>query len=206
MTEDEGGPLQNAITQGPEIPDELKRRFDEQIEGLLSHRLSASGRIVRILGAILMGAAALYCAWLLVFGVFLMTGRGIPLLEPAPFLVLFIAAFLLLATGAFYCVYELRRGIVAPRRVQRVTFGIRHACLFVMGFISLILVTFNNYGAKFVIVADAVILFVWSVFALLALYQVVRWNREDILVEMKRTQLQIALLEERLSKAGSGPE
>ena len=200
MTDDERDVLKSAVSHGERVPDELRRRFEEQIEGLLSHRLTAAGRIVRTIGATLMGAGALYCAWVLVFGVLLMTGRGGRFVEPAPFLVLFAAAFLLLATGVFYCIYELRKGLVAPRKVQQVTFAIRHACLAVIGFVVLVIVALRGYESKLTIAIDAAVLFVWSVFALLAVYQVVRWNREEILVEMKRTQLQIALLDERLPK------
>jgi hypothetical protein len=205
MTDAEGDGLREAISQGPEVSDELRRRFGEQIERLLSRRLSVAGHIIRIVGALLMSAAALYCAGVIAMaGSLARYGHG---REVIPFTIGFGAAFLFLAAGAFHCVYELRNGLVAPRRVQYVTFAIRYGAVFVVG---LLVPAFRvAYGTpdvydptylKYVVATNSLLTVYWSVAAVLAVYTISKWHREDALLEVKRVQLEMAELRGRLEK------
>lgn len=184
------------------MPDELRRRFEEQVEGILARRIGSVGRIARAVCAIVGSAIGLFSAQWLLFTAFCFA-EGARFREAGLWVVAFAAIFVLTATGVFHCVYDLKRGIVAPRKVQKASFAIRYACVFVIGiFVPITALGWHAPGEDLMLrvwIACLIAFFWWSVAVALALHRITRWNYEDVMLEVKRTQLQIALLDERLA-------
>ncbi len=207
MIEAEDSRLREAISGGAEMPDVLRGRFDEQMKAVMSRRLTTGGRIARLAGATLMTVAALLFALQVEFGRLLIICRtngssrdwGVVF-----FVAAFCAATLVFAAGALHCMYELRTNLVASRRLQKLSFAIRYGCLFAIGILlPVLVVSFTRRDGDYVrymLAAFSLTLFYWSLVVFLALYRVARWNREDVLLELKRTRLEIALLAESMSK------
>gem|GEM_PF-3488788 len=163
--------------------------------------------MARVAAATLMTAGALLSALQLEFSRLLVSNRaaGSSLDWGAVFFfAAFCAATLVFATGALHCVYELRTNLVASRRLQKVSFAIRYGGLFAIGLLLPVLVVSftpreGDY-VRYLLAAFTLTLFYWSLVVVLALYRVASWSREDILLELKRTRLEIALLAESISK------
>ena len=201
MKYDERERFREALLSGVEPSGELKERFERQVQGLLRPKLSGKEAIVRkIIGGIYACAAAFFA-----FAVYLVVfrGEGLPKLARWFMGLTFSAGCVGFLAGAVYCMSELWTGRVAPRRRQKLAIFIPYGYVLALGIFVLML--WPKLGLPLVptLWTGIWILFFWVMAVGSVLFYSARWHREDIILEQKRTQLEVALLREELGMRGA---
>jgi len=201
MTDPKHDPLHDVISTSPAASSELRARFDEQLNGLIDGRITGARRMRRIVAATVLGVFASLCACALVN--LYDAWSSVPRREALLWLVGFGAGFLLLSATIFQYVYEIRSGLAAPRRVAKTAFAIRYGSAFLIVLPIAIPVVARYMGDSrlplvIFLVTILTVLF-WLVTALFAVRELARRYRDDIIIEEKRTQFEIALLRQELA-------
>jgi len=203
MTDDERRDMRDALLSGVEPSDELQERFGEQMEQLVRRKLSGARRVGDVICAVVFLAMTGVFGYIAYF-VATATDPGLTLFRRLFMCIPFAAGSLGFLFGAVYAIRELRSGLVAPRESQQAMLVLPTA--FVLLCVTAWLVFWERFdisAARGVHVSTG-LLFFWIMVVGNVLLYTSRWHREDILLEQKRTQLEIALLREELSK-GTGP-
>jgi hypothetical protein len=102
--------------------------------------------------------------------------------------------------GVMYSVNELRCGRIARRDAQRMMVAVPAGIILIQGCAVMVF-----WDAMALSVASAVqvsfsLLFYWIMAVAFVLFSAIKWQGEDMLLEQKRTQLEIVLLREAMSK------
>ena len=193
MKYDERERFREALLSGVEPSGALKERFERQVQSLLRPKLSRKAAIGRkIIGGIYACTAAFFA-----FAVYLVVFRG----EGLPKLVRWFMGVCFSAGS--YCMSELWTGRVAPRRRQKLAIFIPYGYVLALGIFVLML--WPKLGLPLVptLWTGIWILFFWVMAVGSVLFYSARWHSEDILLEQKRTQLEVALLREELGMRGA---
>jgi hypothetical protein len=198
---DERERFREALLSGAEPSGALKERFERQVESLLRPKLSGKEAIVRkIIGGIYACTAAFFA-----FAVYLVVfrGEGLPKLVRLFMGVCFSAGSINFIAASVYCMSELWTGRVAPRRRQKLAVFIPYGYVLALGIFVLML--WPKLGLPLVptLWSGIWILFFWVMAVGGVLFYSARWHSEDILLEQKRTQLEVALLREELGMRGA---
>lgn len=197
MMNDEREGMRDALLSGIEPSEELRDRFQDQLERLVRGKLSRARKLGNVI------CATVFLAMSGIFGyvTFFVTTAADPGLTPfaRSFMCLsFAAGSLGFLAGAAYAVGELRRGLVAPRQRQHAMVGIPTAFLLLYFIAWLVFWRRLDIPAAQGVYISTGLLFFWITAVGQVLLYTSRWHREDILLEQKRTQLEIALLREEL--------
>jgi len=199
MIKDDHERVSEALLGGLAPSDELRRRFEEQVSDLTRARISGWGRALRTGMIVVFGGTACVFAWAsYLFATAEDPGLTVHIRTFAS--VSFAAGALLFAGGIACIVHELRHGRIAPRRLQQGMVFLPYSVVLFYGTFTLV-----NFREMFSTVesmayAGISLLFFWIMAATSMLLYSSRWHREDILLEQKRTQLELAILREELSK------
>jgi hypothetical protein len=187
-----------ALLSGLEPSPELGKSFEQQVEDLLRHRLSGWERAGRVAAAIVFAVTAGVFAW--ASCLFAGAGEDLPPTARTCGSVSFAAGCLLFVVGIVFIVRELRCGRIAPRVIQKASVFLPFALVLVYSTMTLVHFRelFSSVESK--ITAGVGMLFFWIMATTNTVFYSMRWHREDILLEEKRTQLEIALLREELAK------
>jgi len=202
MKDGEKQAIRSAFLSKLEPPDELKRLFQEEVDLLLRRKLTAWGKIVRAvlitvfgLGAIWFGYAAFFIA--------IHKDPGLSEGIRIGMAVIWVLGALLFLAGVAGCIVELKAGRIAPRRLQEGMVHISRAFVLVFAALAFVYRSKVNLPPAEAAWAGAIILFFWIMAEVNRLSFEGRWNREDIILEHKRTQLAIAALGEEMLKRTS---
>ncbi len=180
----------------------LKERFERQVEILLRHRLSGWERVGRVAAITVFAVTAGFFAW--ASYLFASAGDDLPPIARKFGSVSFAVGCLLFVVAIVFIVRELRCGRIAPRLIQKASVFLPFAFVLFYGTMTLVHFRemFSSVGSM--VYASLSLLFVWIMASTNIVFYSMRWHREDILLEEKRTQLEIAILREEL--AGKAPE
>ncbi len=191
--------LRDVLLSGLEPSDELRDRFEQQVEQIVRRRLTPAEKWRDVLCitvflpmCVIFGYAAYFAATV--------ADPGLSLTIRLLMCGGFSLGGIVFLVGALYGIHELRRGRVARRQVQHMMVAIP------AGFVLLLVCAHLVYWDTLALpVASAIkgsfaLLFYWIMVVGFVLLGTIRWQREDLLLEHKRTQLEIVLLREALSK------
>jgi len=191
--------LRDALLSGLEPSDELRARFERQVEQLVRRPLTTAEKWGDVI------CVAVFLPMTVVFGyvTYFAATAADPGLSPFARLLMcagFSLGSLVFLVGALYGVSELRRGRIAHRQAQQMMVAIPAG--FVLLLVCAHMVSWDTLALP---VAGAIkvsfgLLVYWIMAVGFVLLFTIRWQREDILLEHKRTQLEIALLREAMSK------
>ena len=199
MIDREREDVRDALLSGMELSAELRERFEKQTKILLDRRMTRTRIIGRVLAAVIFLAASAFFGRGLYFAA-TANDKGLPTAARLFMCCSFAACCVFFLLGALYCIREIRSGLIAPRRLQ-------HAGVF--GSYSLVLLIATAVmvcGQKLVPTQSDAIWMTFTVLAFLVvatfsvLLHTARWHREDFLLEQKRTQLEVAMLREELTR------
>jgi len=200
---DERERFREALLSGAEPSGELKERFERQVQSLLRPKLSGKETIARKIIAGIFACTAAFFA----FGVYLVVSRGEGLPMPARWFMglCFSTGSISFIAFSVYCISELRSGLVAPRRQQKLAVFMPFGYVLALG--TFVLMLWPKMGLPLLptLWTGIWILFFWVMAVGSMLFYSARWHSEDIILEEKRTQLEVALLREQLC-GGLGDE
>lgn len=197
MNDHEREDMRDTLLAGMEPSAELQARFEKQVGMLLDRRMTRTRVIGRTLAAVIYMAVSAFFGFWAIF-IALSNDKGLPSTARIFMCCIFAAGCVGFLLGALYCLREIRRRLVAPRSHQRaMVFGS-------YGFVLMLATAWMIIGPKLLTNTGAVIWLVYSVlfFWIMATFNVLlwtaRWHREDLLLEQKRTRLEVAFLREEL--------
>ena len=203
MTNDERDPLREALLSGLEPSDELRERLQRQLAHLIRPKLSGARKVGNVIcAAVFLPMSALfgYVAYFAATA----SDPGLTLFRRLFMCIPFTAGSLGFLFAAVYAISELRSGLAAPRQQQQAMLAASS------GFVLLMVTAYMVFWRELALSSERAVGAAFSllVFWIMAVGNVLlftmRWNREDILLEQKRTQLEIALLREGLASPTSG--
>jgi len=199
MIDHEREDIRDALLSGVEPSAELRERFEEQIEILLDRQMTRWRVTGRSVAAVIFLAVSAFFGFWAIF-VAISNDRGLPNAARIFMCCTFAAGCVGFLLGALYCLREIRSRLVAPRSHQRaMVFGS-------YGFVLALATAWMILGPKLVTNVGTAIWLVYSVlvFWITATFSVLlwtaRWHREDVLLEQKRTRLEVALLREEIAR------
>ncbi|MCK4300851.1 MAG: hypothetical protein KAX80_15015, partial [Planctomycetes bacterium] len=200
VTNDDYDPLREALLSGLEPSDELRERFQRQMAHVIRPTLSGARRVGNVI------CAAVFLPMSVLFGYvayFAATAAdpGLTLFRRLFMCIPFAAGSLGFLFGAVYAIRELRSGLVALRARQQAMLAVPTALLLLYFTAWLVFWDMFDITAARGVHASTALLFFWIMAVGQVLLFTSRWHREDVLLEQKRTQLEIALLREELAKA-----
>jgi hypothetical protein len=190
--------LKEELLSNIEPSPELQEHFTREIDGITRRRLSRA-EVIRnaILTAIFIGMAIIFIC--VAYFAATVPDKGLPQGARIFMYVGFAAGSCVFLAGAIYAIAELRSGHVAPRRNQQVTVAMS------AGFVLVLTTAYMVFWRRFSIPLDRSILagiyllFYWIMAVAFVIKYTIQWHHEDLLIEQKRTQLEIALLREEIS-------
>ena len=190
--------ISEKLLSGIEPSPELQERFKKQTDNVLRRKLSKAAMVRNvILAAIFIAMAAMF-AYVVYFAA-TAADESLPQGVRIFMCVSFAAGSLVFLAGAIFAIAESRSGLVAPRRNQQGMIGIS------AGSVLLYTTAYMVFWRRFDIPLDRTILagihllFYWIMAVGFVIKYTVQWHHEDLLIEQKRTQLEIALLREEIS-------
>lgn len=191
--------LREFLLSGLEPSDELRDRFERQVEQLICRPLTTAekwGRLICVAVFLPMSAVFNYVVY------FVVTAADPGLSLPARLLmgVGFSLGCLVFLVGALYAICELVWGRVARRDAQQIMVVISAGFVLMLGCAYMVFWDMLALSVASAIKVSFVLLFYWIMAVAFVLFSAIRWQREDVLLEQKRTQLEIALLREAMSK------
>lgn len=199
MRNDEPDDIRDALLSGLEPSAALRERFREQVERLVGRKLSTARKVGNVV------CATVFLAMSGLFGyvvLFVATARdpGLAVLPRSFMCISFAAGSLGFLFAALYALRELRSGLAAPRRRQQAMVAIPAALVLLYVTAWLVFWDTSDISAARAVHVSTGLLFYWVMAVGSVLLYTIRWQREDILLEQKRTQLEVALLREDLLK------
>jgi len=191
--------LRDVLLSGLEPSDELRGRFEQQVEQIVRRRLTPAGKFGNVL------CITVFLPMCAIFGyvAYFAATAADPGMSLTARLIMcggFSLGGIVFLVGALYAIHELRRGRIAGRQVQHMMVAIP------AGFMLLLVIVYMVYWDMLALsVASAIrmsfsMLFYWIMMIGYVLFCKIQWQREDLLLEHKRTQLEVVLLREALSK------
>lgn len=202
MTNDKGDAIREALLSRlepwrKEPSAELGNRFEEQVDRLLRRRLKPWEKLLRVLMCAVFVCSAFWFAYVAFFAS-TVRDKGWSDSTRAGIAIMFSLGGLLFLAGAVGMLFELRTGRIAPRRMQQGFVGgtLLFMCVFVA--FTLMFVPKWNLPLGEQLWFGVSILVFWVMAQVNCIIYSARWNREDIILEQKRTQLEIAMLREEL--------
>jgi hypothetical protein len=199
MKDNDRESLKEKLLIGIEPSPELQERFTRELDNIIRRRLSKIEVVRNVLLSVVFILMAIVFACIVFFAASI---KDEGLSHGARILIClgFAGGSLVFLAGAVYAIAELRSGHVAPRRNQQGMIGISAS------FILLLAIGYMGFGGRFNIPLDRTIqagiylLFFWVMAVGFVVKYTIQWYHEDLLVEQKRTQLEIALLREEIAK------
>ena len=190
--------LREAFLSGVEPSGELERRFNEQVATVLRRRLRRWEKWLRGSVAVIFAAGAVGQAW---GGFLFLSHKSLGIRTEVALTVgcLFLVGAAVLLFGAAGLVYEIRAGRVAPRKMQKAIVGLAMVPVIVFSVLALMYVPRMNLPLNSQIYIFVSVLFFWIMLHAHVILARADWNRQDIILEQKRTQLQIAVLREEMA-------
>lgn len=195
---DERELIRAALMSDAAPSDELKSRFDDQVATVMRRRLRPWEKWLRGCVALCFVASAVFQACC---GILFLIRKGPGISGEARLAVgglLFLGAAVLLF-GAGTLVYEISRGRVAPRKMQKAIVGLAMLPVLILSIFALVYVPTMDLPIDRLIYIFGSINFFWIMAQANIILARADWNRQDIILEQKRTQLQVALLREDLA-------
>ena len=186
------------VFSGLEPSDELRDRFEQQVEQIVRRRLTPAEKwrdvlciTVFLSMCAVFGYATYFVATVvdpgLSLAIRLIAGGG------------FSLGGIVFLVSALYCIHELRRGRVACRQVQHMMVAIPAGFVLLLVTVNLVFWDTLTPSVDGAIKGSSALLFYWIMVVGFVLLYTIRWQREDLMLEHKRTQLEIVLLREALS-------
>jgi len=202
MKADEREAFREALLSGIEPSAELRERFARQIEALLDRRLS-KWEVVRnvTLAAVFIPMAGVF-AYLVYF---VALAEDLPAPARWHMSLGFGGGSLVFLTTAIFIINELRTGRVAARRWQQLPVGVAFAYVLLL-FIGTSMFGRRLYDQNSLLRTGIVLLFYWTLAVAFMLRLHLERQHERVMLEQKRTQLEIALLREEMSRKIDQPE
>ncbi len=204
MTNDDYDPLREALLSGLEPSDELRERFQRQMVHLIRPKLSGARKVGNVIcAAVFLPMSALF-GYIAYFAA-TASDPGLTLFRRLFMCIPFTAGSLGFLFAAVYAIRELRSGLAAPRQQQQAMVAVSS------GFVLLMVTAYMVFWPELALSLERAIraafslLVFWTMAVGNVLYSTMRWNREDILLEQKRTQLEVALLREELARPANRP-
>jgi hypothetical protein len=199
MTNDKGDAIREALLSRLEPSEELGNRFQEQVDALLRRRLKAWEKLLRVAICAVFVCTALWFAYIAFFAV-TVKDKGWSDSTRTGIAVIFSLGALLFLAGAAGCLLELRKGRIAPRRMQQGIVGSSQLFMGLFAVFTLVFVPQWNLPLSAQLWFGVSVLFFWVMAEANFIIHSARWHREDIILEQKRTQLEIAMLREELTR------
>lgn len=197
--DNEDASLRELLLSGLEPSDKLRDRFDKQVEQLIRRPLTTAekwGNAICVTVFLPMSAIFGYVAYFIARP----ADPGLSLSVRLLTCVGFSLGCLVFLVGALGAINELRRGRIARRPAQQMAVVISAGFVLMLGCAYLVYWDMLAPSVTSAIKASFGLLFYWIMAVGFVLFSAIRWQREDILLEQKRTQLEIVLLREALSK------
>ncbi|MCD6404707.1 MAG: hypothetical protein J7M19_02655 [Planctomycetes bacterium] len=197
MDEREQELMRDALLSGPEPSGELKARFERQIEDFVRPRLSRAARV----GCGVLAAFDFVAAPLFAYGSYSFASA----VEVGSFLQFFmamcfgIASVIFLGTSAVL-VYISWSGRSPGPQLRMAGDGVVFVLLLVFMVVMFAKLPDFDLPLKTMILIASVLLFYWTIGLGIFLYNLLCWQRKELLIEQKRLQLEIALLREELAR------
>ena len=201
MNEKEDKLLKDALLHQVELSPELRKRFEEQMNSILHPKLSKK-LIYRNYFLIVVWIFGICAGSFMMYSAF--TSKDLP--ESARLFLGAAGALMALhfLAGTFLIIKELKSGHALPRKFDTLGIGMGPFLLMIFCIWYFMVWRSLDLSVKVTIHIAMVLLFFWTMAVGGVLLQTARWNKEDILIEQKRTQLEIALLREEILKKNSG--
>ena len=191
--------LRDVLLSGLEPSDELRDRFEKQVEQLVCRPLTTAekwGNVICVTVFLPMSAIFGYVAYFIATA----ADPGLSLFARLFMCVVFSLGCLVFLVGALYAINELRRGRIARRDAQQMMVVISAGFVLMLGCAHMVCWDMLAPSVASAIKGSFALLFYWIMAVGFVLFSAIRWQREDMLLEQKRTQLEIALLREAMSK------
>jgi hypothetical protein len=192
-------PLREVLLSGLEPSDELRGRFERQAEQLVRGPLTTArkwGNVICVTAFLPMSAIFAYAAYFAAAA----ADPGLSLSTRLLMCVGFGLGCLVFLVGALYGISELRRGRIARRDAQQMMVVISAGFVLMLGCAYMVFWDMLAPSVASAIKGSFVLLFYWIMAVGFVVFSAMRWQREDMLLEQKRTQLEIVLLREAMSK------
>jgi len=202
MDANEKNYMRDVLMSGASPSDELRKRFDKQIEALTLHPLTRRGKAQRVIQAVIFTIAGIGMA----VGAISIAASHDPGLSNGNRLfmeITFGATSLFFFLTAYLGIDQLRRGVAAPRKQQKVMIFGTFAFMLTFVIATLMFAPTQTMRPEAVTLMCANMLVFWIMVWGFVLFYSMQWHREDVILEQKRTQLEVALLHEELAKRTS---
>ncbi|MHC4711696.1 MAG: hypothetical protein ACYTAN_00315 [Planctomycetota bacterium] len=187
--------MREALLNGTEPGGELRGRFEEQAQAILRPRLSRGARVLRwVIGAVFLMTAPVFAYGSYAFAV----SNEKPLVRVFGSVTFALGALAFLA-AAYLTARQARRGRAPGRRTQKASVFIPYAFVLLYSGAMLMIMPRLDLPATKMIGITGSLLFFWIMVWGFVLLAHLGWHRQDILLEQKRTQLEVALLREELA-------
>lgn len=191
--------LRDVLLSGLEPSDELRDRFEKQIGQLVRRPLTTAEKCGNGI------CVAVFLPMSAIFGYVAYFSATAANLGSSPFARPFMCGgfslgCLVFIAGALYAISELRHGKIARRDVQRTMLVLSAGLVLMFGCVYMACWDMLTPSVGSAIRGSFALLFYWIMAVGFVLFSVIRWQREDMLLEQKRTQLEIALLREAMSR------
>ena len=191
--------LRDALLSGLEPSDELRDRFEKQVEQLVRRPLTTAekwGNVICVAVFLPMSAVFNYVVYFVVTA----ADPGLSLTARLLMCVGFSLGCLVFLVAALYAICELVWGRVARRDAQQMMVAVPAGFVLMLGCAYMVFWDMLAPSVASAIKGSFVLLFYWIMAVGFVLFSAITWQREDMLLEQKRTQLEIVLLREAMSK------
>jgi hypothetical protein len=191
--------LRDVLLSGLEPSDELRGRFEQQVEQIVRPRLTPA----RTFGNVLCITVFLPMCAIFGYVAYFAATAADPGMSLTARLIMcggFSLGGIVFLVGALYAIHELRRGRIAGRQVQHMMVAIPAGFVLLLVTVNLVFWDALTPSVDAAIKGSFGLLVYWIMVIGFVLLGKIQWQREDLLLEHKRTQLEVVLLREALSK------
>lgn len=191
--------LRDVLLSGLEPSDELRGRFEQQVEQIVRPRLTPA----RTFGNVLCITVFLPMCAIFGYVAYFAATAADPGMSLTARLIMcggFSLGGIVFLVGALYGIHELRRGRIAGRQVQHMMVAIPAGFVLLLVTVNLVFWDALTPSVDAAIKGSFGLLVYWIMAIGFVLLGKIQWQREDLLLEHKRTQLEVVLLREALSK------
>jgi hypothetical protein len=195
MSDSERELMREALLAGTGPGGEVRERFEEQARAVLRPHLSKGARVLRwVIGAVFLVIAPVFA-----YGSYSFAVSEEKLLVRVFGSVTFALGALVFLAAAFLTARQARRGRAPCRLMQKASVFIPYAFVLLYSGAMLMIMPRLDLPATKMIGITGSLLFFWIMVWGFVLLAHLGWQRQDILLEQKRTQLEVALLREKLA-------